>query len=584
MWSETAMRQSALSVYSTAAFFLATAGLVAQTQPAEVTTREEMPTFQSSVSLVRVPVVIRDKQGHPVGGLQKQDFQIADHGKPQYISQFSIEGGAVAKPAAKAPASLEMPGDPAAASPKLVVPTRFVAYVFDDIHLKMGDLAPARAAALKHIEHGIPPEERIALFTLSGRTQIEFTDDVAKFRDALMKIAPVPPTARVPPASFYMGEQYARSPSFMTTAGDILAGPPDAMQLQTRMTLDCLNMWDHPDAAVPLARNTLEEVAREDLAEATSAIRILNNMVRLMSAMPGDRVMVLVSPGIYLPDELQRSLNESIDRATHAGVIINTLDARGVYAIDPSGDVGVCGDALSDQTRRDLARTNREEAMVQGMILRELAASTGGNFAAQNDLQAEFDRLALPPEYVYYLGFYPKDLKPDGKFHEIKVTLPNGKGLTATARKGYWAPSHEENAAATATREITEAVFSHDEMRELALDLHTQFYKTSPEDAKATIASNVDLGHLPLRKQDGRNRDDVTVVCALFDRNGNFLQGRQTVVEIRLKDENVESRRARGITVNHEFDVKSGDYLVRVVARDAEGRQMAAVNGVVEIP
>jgi hypothetical protein len=121
-------------------------------------------------------------------------------------------------------------------------------------------------------------------------------------------------------------------------------------------------------------------------------------------------------------------------------------------------------------------------------------------------------------------------------------------------------------------------------MRDLPLEIHTQYYKTSAEDAQAAVISHLDIRRLPLRKQDDRSRDDVTVVCALFDRDGNFLEGRQTVVEIRLKDESIESRRSSGVTVNHEFKIKSGDYLVRVVARDAEGRQMAAANGVVEIP
>jgi hypothetical protein len=356
------------------------------------------------------------------------------------------------------------------------------------------------------------------------------------------------------------------------------------MQLQIRVTLDCLNMWGPAqDAAVPIAESTLGEVGREGLAEATSALRVLNAAVRVMSSMPGDRIMVLVSPGMYVPDELDRHVSETIDRATRAGVIVNTLDARGVYTLDPSGSISGCG-SESAQTALAMAKMNQEEAMVQGMLLRELAASTGGTHAAQNDLQAEFDRLALPPEYVYYLGFYPKELKPDGKFHETKVTLPNGKGLTVTARKGYWAPSHEEDAAATATREISEAVFSNDEVHDLPIDLHTRFYKTGAWDARATVVSHIDIRQLSLRKQDDRSRDDVTVVCALFDRNGNFVKGKQTLVELRLRDENVESRRARGITVNQEFDVKSGDYLVRVVARDAEGRQMSAVNGVVEIP
>jgi hypothetical protein len=280
---------------------------------------------------------------------------------------------------------------------------------------------------------------------------------------------------------------------------------------------------------------------------------------------------------------MQRHVNESIDRATRAGVIVNSLDARGVYAVDAIGGVPGCT-SVGAQTSQAISRMNQEEGIAQGVFLGELANSTGGAHAAQNDLEAEFDRLALPPEYIYYLGFYPKELKPDGKFHETKVTLPNGKGLTVTARKGYWAPSHEEDAAAAATREIAEAVFSNDEVHDLPIDLHTRFYKTGDWEARATVISHIDIRQLSLRKQDDRNRDDVTVVCALFDRNGNFVKGKQTVVELRLKDENVESRRARGVTVNQEFDVKSGDYLVRVVARDAEGRQMSAVNGVVEIP
>jgi len=55
-------------------------------------------------------------------------------------------------------------------------------------------------------------------------------------------------------------------------------------------------------------------------------------------------------------------------------------------------------------------------------------------------------------------------------------------------------------------------------------------------------------------------------------------------VELRLKDESLERRRNLGITVNSDLDVKAGAYMIRVVVRDAEGKQMAATNGVVEIP
>jgi hypothetical protein len=36
----------------------------------------------------------------------------------------------------------------------------------------------------------------------------------------------------------------------------------------------------------------------------------------------------------------------------------------------------------------------------------------------------------------------------------------------------------------------------------------------------------------------------VTLVCALFDGDGNYIKGAQKVVELRLKDESLERRRA----------------------------------------
>ena len=52
-------------------------------------TKERVPTFQSKVNLVLVPVVVRDSKGVPVGNLAKDDFQLFDKGKRQTIVSFS---------------------------------------------------------------------------------------------------------------------------------------------------------------------------------------------------------------------------------------------------------------------------------------------------------------------------------------------------------------------------------------------------------------------------------------------------------------------------------------------------------------
>jgi VWFA-related protein len=569
--------------------FVLSIAVAAQTQTGEVNVRDETPTFQSTVNLVRVPVVVRDKAGQPVGGLHKEDFRLTDRGKPQDIAQFALESSSGSK-SASADQSLPSEAPDAHATS---LPTRYVVFVIDDVHLAVDQLANVRVAMMKVLDRGIPTEQRVGVLTLSGTISQELTSDIAKVRETLARIQPVAARSHFPPATFYAASLFVRSPGEETptctedrNGCSLTCTPPmtDVLQMQTMITASCLNLCGPPLLeAPPIARSTLRAVYNEGLEQATNAFHVLNNIVRLLGSMPGDRLMVLVSPGMYLPDELQRSLNESIDRATRSGVIINTLDARGVYTVDP--DVGVTGCTLSQPTtQQQVARLYHEAQSQQGLLLDNLAASTGGIAVNDNDFVGGLNRISNPPEYVYYLSFYPRDLRPDGKFHEIKVTLANGQALAVQARKGYWAPDHVEDAATVIKREIQEAVFSNDTLSGLPLDLDTQFYKTAASDAKLEITAHLDIRQLHLRKADGSNRNDVTVVCALFDGSGNYIQGFQKVVELRLKDENVEHRRKLGLTLKSGFDVKRGVYMVRVVARDAEGRQMAAAGDTVEIP
>ena len=74
-------------------------------------------------------------------------------------------------------------------------------------------------------------------------------------------------------------------------------------------------------------------------------------------------------------------------------------------------------------------------------MLAQVAEGTGGEFFHNNnDLKAGFGRLAGSPG-SYILAFAPKDLKPDGKFHQLKVTLAEKESAySIQARRGYFAP------------------------------------------------------------------------------------------------------------------------------------------------
>ena len=68
--------------------------------------------------------------------------------------------------------------------------------------------------------------------------------------------------------------------------------------------------------------------------EATAALRGIESIVRRLTSLPGQRSMVIVSAG-FLTDTLRFELSQITDRALRAGVILNAIDARGLYT-DPT--------------------------------------------------------------------------------------------------------------------------------------------------------------------------------------------------------------------------------------------------------
>ena len=143
---------------------------------------------------------------------------------------------------------------------------------------------------------------------------------------------------------------------------------------------------------------------------------------------------------------------------------------------------------------------------------------------------------------------------------------------------------HGETPAEVARRDIEDAVFSQEEQHGVPVGIQTQYYKTGATDAKLSVLAHVDLAHVRFAKADGRNQDDLTVVTAIFDRDGNFVTGTQRLVSMKLRDETYQRLSHSGVTVKTSFDLKPGDYVVRLVVRDGNAASLSAENGVVEIP
>jgi VWFA-related protein len=547
-------------------------------QTAEMETKDAPAKFTSRVNLVPVTVVVRDHDGHAVGNLTKEDFRLLDNGKPQVIARFSVEKPGAPVVVQKEAGDLEpqtetKPAAPGAAPPP-VLADHFVAYLFDDLHATFEDLARTRDAATRVISASMQPADRAAIYTTSGQIMLEFTSDKDKLLETVARLRPAPATGSIghgldcPDISYYMADR--------------IINLNDSQAIQVAL-VNYQACSQNPHATAGEITMYAERALHDGEHQTKLATNILVQIIRRMMGLPGQRNLVLASPGFLVPSADQSDVTDIINRAIRANVIVSSLDVRGLWT-PPGFDASRPTPAGGSMVLTLVNQYLQEEAQTQELVLEDLAYATGGDwFHNNNDLGEGFRRLAAMPEFIYVLAFTPESLKTDGKFHKLQITLRASKGLSVQARKGYYAPRRDAAATDEAKQDLEDAVFSREVIKDIPLAVRTQFFRSGDVDANLSVVALLDIKGLHYRKNEGRNNDILTIVSALFDLNGNYIAGQQKTLTLQLKNETLEKKLDSGIRIKSSFDVKTGSYVVRVVVRDSEGQMMAADNTAVEI-
>lgn len=545
---------------------------------AEVSTRDTSPTFKVRVNLVLVRAVVRDANGQVISNLKREDFLLSDNRKPQVISMFSVETPESHKVAASPsdvssnPEEIESLNKAAAA-----LPQRFVALVFDDTNLSMQDTASVRDATTR-LFGALAASDRVGMFSTSGQLTQEFTSDHDTLKNALIRIVPRPlavgsGSGECPEMNYYQADQI------------INYHDTQALGVATQDALVCAFNGDVRQAASAqqMADAAASRILSSGDAQSGFVYRHLEDALRRLAAMPGQRIMVLVSPGFIISARTLEG-TDLIDRANRANVVINTIDARGLYTPNLEGDIASPpNDSIKTAGYKAAYRISEQNATSD--ILKQFADGTGGTFFHnRNDIDTGIQQAVAAPQVSYLLGFSPQNMKIDGRYHALKVSLAGKQKFSVQARHGYFAPRSIADPNESAKQEIQEALFSQEEIRDLPVDLQTQFFKADPTQARLAVLTHVDLKGIRFRKTEGRSNDNLTIATAIFDENGNFVTGGEKIVEMRLREPTMERLSHSGFTVKSSFDIKPGTYLVRLVVRDAEGAQMAARNGAVNIP
>jgi VWFA-related protein len=529
-------------------------------------------TLKLNVNLVQVRVVVRDQQGKPVGNLKQEDFLLFDNGKPQAISSFSVETPTSHTASAEPNGAVKSEAAGVSSTPTsanvVQLPQRFVALYFDDVHLEESHAIDVKQAATKFL-NSVTPTDRVAVFTSSGQLAEEFTSDRNKLLAAIQQVGPHPlsarsPSADCPPLTYYQAYQIAEG------------GDPSA----TTVALNDLPNCTLPPASAAQRQSMVVSAARiveaQGRQEQLIALRNLDSVIRRMIALPGQRIIVMVSPGFYV-DPTAREQSDVIDRATRTGVVVNVLDARGLYTSS------IYDGASREHVDQRTSEFRQQEDSIMQDVLAAIAYGTGGQFFHnRNDLDQGLVQLGAQPEVSYVLGFSPQNLKLDGKYHKLKVSLASKTNWTLQARRGYFAPKGTASPEQTAYAEIDQALTSQAELKQLPFECETQVFKAG-NDARLSVIARIDTKGLKFRHVDDRNDDNLKVVMALFDNNGNLISSVERAVNLQLKDATLASLNKTGLPVKVDFDAKPGTFLVRVVVHELESDLLGAVSKAVVI-
>lgn len=568
------------------AFFAGLSLLRAQAQSqgskSEAPVQEQGTTLKLDVNLVQVPVTVRDSSGKAISNLRKEDFLLYDEGKLQTISTFAVETRESRRKKASVSTTAEDVA-PTGAAPSFGLPDRFVALIFDDIHISFKDAAYLRPQAEKFLD-GIALTDRIGIFSTSGQMSQDFTNDKESLKKTLLGLIPRPrmpvDVSQCPNMSYYDADQivnYSNKIVFDAMVEEVIDNcPPPGCPPRDRGCVRAAASW--------IVKSRAPMVLAQGDIEAQFVYRYLVDVLRRLGGMPGERVMILASSGFLHTVAQYGDMAAVIELANQRSVVINTLDARGLYVSSPFGDISAVSN-IDPNTAGQTAIFNLASEHEQAYVLQDFAAGTGGvYYGNSNDLAGGLSQLGAAPEVSYVLGFSPRGQKQSGSFHTLKVNLAQKNSYNIQARHGYFAPSHVDDPAQQAHQEIVAAAFSRDEILDLPLQIQTQFFKTDAANARLSVVSRIDLNGVHFHQADGWTTNDLTVATVIFDDNGNYIEGLQKIVQLKLRDDAYQKILRTGLTVKSNFDLKPGRYMVRQVARDSEGAQMAARSSSVEIP
>ncbi|MDQ3014073.1 MAG: VWA domain-containing protein, partial [Acidobacteriota bacterium] len=559
--------------------------------------------------LVQIDVVVADKQGKLVSDLKREDFQILEDGKPQPVSHFSVgTAGRQAIWLRTASQSANNDNRNASASSPAAPPTftagRYLVLAVDDVHLTPGNLMFAKKALNKFLDQQVSTNDQLALITTTGALGMyqQFTTDREAMKRAVNRL----------PATERRATSQHDIPRITSYQAELIGNnDPDALELAVQEIMRQFNLDRR--MATTEAQGRARAIVQENNSVTVSTLSTLENVIRGLRDLPGRKVIVLLSDGFLLggmSDGRHFDVRRITDAATRAGVVIYSLDTRGLIASIPGMDASSRG--FSETGALAGARMRIESSSIEaerdGMFA--LAKDTGGDaFFNNNDINAGLQKVLNDTETYYLLAFEPTTSYRDGRFRKIEVRLPSRPGLKVRTRKGYFAP--DDKAAEKETRaiakaeekdkqkspeklikdqqaanvaQVREAISALYPLRGIPVEMAANFINTPKDGSALDVVAHIDAAALRFNQVGERHQAMLEVVGLVFDESGKTVETFGDKIAMNLKTASLENTLKNGVVYTKQLKLKPGYYQIRFVAREDGVKQIGTASSWIEIP
>ena len=523
----------------------------AQQAAAQAPAQESAPVNQSSVihstsDLVRIDVEVTDKSGKPVKGLTPEQFSITEDGRAQKISIFTfqdIEKMETVKEEDAKPivVAIDAPNTPAAAEAvsEQVRDHRMIVLFFDLTSMQTDDIQRAHDAALKFVQKQMTNADLVSIVTYAARLTVwaDFTNDHAKLEKAVGRLSP-------DVASQLADLSYAAAQN----------GEYDVQQYT---------------GAAYTADETEFNAFNTD-----QKLLAVQGLVNVLAAIPGRKTVVEFTGGITQTGEENRTeLRAATDAANRADVSIYSIDARGLFAEVPGGDVtanAATGTSMFTGASVFHQMDSRQDSRD---TLATLASDTGGRaFFDLGDLSEAFPKIQQENGGYYLLGYYlGGNVKRDGRWRSVRVKV-NAPGAHVHYRNGYYAPRDFQHLQKEDRQsQLADAMGSDHPVVELPMAVETSMFRLSDGQTYVPIAAKISASALDWAEKHGRKEAafDFAAQVRVYP-NGKSVAELQDTIQVNLDPARFQQINQSSLVYQGGVVLSPGKYHLKFLVRENE--------------